>query len=59
MYNKKLKSTMGGIDDHDVGIEEVIFSGQHLKEVKEEVEVKEDGDAGIDEDDLVVIVEFP
>lgn len=56
-----LERAVGGLDDHDAGVEEVdvVASGRHLREVEEEVEVAEYDDVGVDEDDLVVVGELP
>ena len=56
-----LEGAVGGLDDHDAGVEEVdvVAGGRHLREVEEEVEVSEYNDVGVDEDDLVVVRELP
>lgn len=56
-----LERAVGGLDDHDAGVEEVdvVSGGRHLREVEEEVEVAEYDDVGVDEDDLVVVGELP
>lgn len=55
------EGAVGGLDDHDAGVEDVgvVAGGRHLGEVEEEVEVAEDDDVGVDEDELVVVGELP
>lgn len=59
--HQRAEGAVGGLDDHDAGIEDVavVAGGGHLGEVEEEVEVAQNDDVGVDEDDPVVVGELP